>query len=246
METFEYDNLDRVEREHWYYSGKREIVRHWIDRLRPLSPSDTLLDFGAGSGLFASDFLSRCRVLVSDSYPESRAMLARRFSAETILDPSGGRIPVADGSVDVVTALDVLEHIENDAAAVDEVRRVLRASGLFVVTVPADPRLWSDWDVSLHHYRRYTRQGLLALFDASRWDVLHAAYTNVIAWPAVWLVRRMRARKKTNGGATARAEDRVPAAWLNGLLRFLFTAPARAPWMPAPWGVSLILVARKR
>ena len=55
MDSSEYENLDRVERSHWFYEGKRRVVRTWIGRLRPLAAGDTLLDFGAGTGLFAAD-----------------------------------------------------------------------------------------------------------------------------------------------------------------------------------------------
>ncbi len=242
MEPSEYENLDRVERRHWFYEGKRRIVRHWIARLRPLAEEDTLMDFGAGTGLFASEMNRQCRVLVLDSFAESLALLRRRFDPAQVLTPdAGGQIPLADGSIDCVTALDVLEHVERDAAAVAEFRRVLRPGGLAVVTVPASMRLWSDWDVSLHHFRRYERASLAALFGEG-WTVEHVAYVNVFAFPLVWLVRRLRGGKPGGG---PRAEDRLPPRWLNALLRFCFVAPAKRGWFPAPFGVGLLLVARR-
>src|SRR5206468_4258823 len=125
--------------------------------------------------------------------------------------------------------------------------RLLKSGGLAVVTVPAGMALWSDWDVALHHYRRYTRQQLRALFPEPDWEILHVNYTNVVVYPAVWLVRKWRAirgRRKT-GAAGARTEDTLPPRWLNGLLRTLFVRLAH--WrVPFPFGVSLLLVARRR
>jgi SAM-dependent methyltransferase len=241
MESSEYENLDRVERRHWYYEGKRHIVRSWIERLRPLDADETLLDFGAGTGCFAAEMAQRCRVLALDSYPESLTKLRRRFSPERVLEVAAdGRIPLADASVDCVTALDVLEHLERDTAAVAEIRRVLRPGGLAVVTVPASMRLWSDWDVSLRHIRRYDRESLLALFGDG-WSVEHAAYMNSLAFPLVWLLRRRRSSKTTS----PRAEDRLPPHWLNSLLRWQFVAQGRCRRCRLPFGVGLLLVARK-
>lgn len=243
MEAGEYGNLERVERDHWFYQGKRQIVRTWIGRLRSLESADTLLDFGAGTGLFAAEMAPQCRALALDSYPEALAMLRRRLSPGCVLEPGpDGRILLAEGSVDCVTALDVLEHLERDAAAVAEFRRVLRPGGLAVVTVPASLRLWSDWDVSLRHFRRYDRAGLAALFGAG-WQIEHLAYVNSLAYPVVWWLRRRR------GGAAAaagpRAEDRVPSRWLNALLRRQFVAQATWRRCRLPFGVGLLLAARK-
>ncbi len=243
MEPGEYDNLERVERDHWFYVGKRQIVRRWIERLRPLAATDTLLDFGAGTGLFAAEMAPRCRVLALDAYPESLAILRRRLPAAQVIEPAaGGRIPLADASVDCVTSLDVLEHLEHDASAVAEFHRVLRPGGLALVTVPASMRLWSDWDVALRHYRRYDQRSLGALFGAG-WTVEHLGYVNTFAFPFVWLLRR--SRRAGAGDGRPRAEDRVPPRWLNGLLRRQFVAQGTWRRLRLPFGVGLLLVARK-
>jgi len=246
MQASEYGNLDRVESDHWYYAGKREIVEHWIQFSRGLKATDTLLDFGAGTGRFASGFVGRCQVRVFDSHPESLAILRNRFAAESILEPAGPGIPVPDKSIDCVTALDVLEHLADDAAAVREFHRVLRPSGLAVITVPADMKLWSDWDVSLFHHRRYHRRGLEALFARTQWEIVHSIYTNVFAYPAVLFFRKWRKWTNARPDQGNRVEDRVPAPWLNRLLRFLYVAPAKTSWFPTPFGVSLLLVVRRR
>ena len=246
MKASEYHNLDIVERDHWYYSGKRELVQYWMQRDRDLNSTDTLLDFGAGTGRFASEFLGRCQVRVFDSYPESLAILRDRFPAESVLTPTGSGIPVPDASIDCLTALDVLEHLADDLTTVQEFHRVLRHRGLAVITVPADMKLWSDWDVSLFHFRRYNRQSLVALFPSESWEIVQCSYTNIFAYPAVFFLRRWRRWTAARSSENNRAEDRLPAPWLNLLLRFLYVAPAKIAWFPAPFGVSLLLVARRR
>jgi ubiquinone/menaquinone biosynthesis C-methylase UbiE len=246
MNAEEYQNLERMERSHWYYAGKRELVRGWIQRARPPQPGDQLLDCGAGTGLFAQEMESCCRVLVLDDHEEALRILRTRFRPEQILSLSGDQIPLPDGTLEYVTALDVLEHVPDDAAVVRGFHRLLRPGGLAVITVPAGMALWSDWDEALHHCRRYSRPQLRALFAPELWDLVYVNYTNVVAYPVVWLVRKWRCwfpRPRTPTGP--RAEDREPAAWLNRILQRTFVGAglSRMPW---PFGVSLVLVARRR
>jgi len=243
MNSDEYANLERVEGAHWYYVAKRAFVRDWILRLRPPQPTDELLDCGAGTGRFAQEMQRYCRTRVLDDHAESLERLRERFAPERVHALSGPQLPLGDAVVQYVTGLDVLEHIPDDRAALQEMARVLAPGGLCVVTVPADMSLWSDWDEVLHHQRRYDRRGLVALFGNPEWEILHVNYTNVLAYPAVWALRRLRRVRPAAAGAL-RAEDRIPARPINALLRWSFRALAMSR-VPFPFGVSLLLVARR-
>lgn len=250
MDPAEYANIAALEGDHWYYSGKRRFVRDWIRRVRPPRRDDVLLDCGAGTGLFAQEMEAFCRVLVLDDHEEAVRMLRARFKADQVLGLAGDQVPLPDGSLDYVTALDVLEHVPDDRAVVRGFHRLLKPGGIAVVTVPASMALWSDWDEALHHFRRYSRPELRALFPAEAWEIIHVNYTNVLVYPAVWAVRKWRAWRKpgTNRDAPAehgRSEDRIPPRPLNALLRAQFVELARWP-VPFPFGVSLVLVARRR
>jgi SAM-dependent methyltransferase len=181
---------------------------------------------------------------VLDDHEDALKLLRARFRAEQIISLAGDRVPLPDASIDCVTALDVLEHTPNDRAVVAGFHRLLKPGGVALVTVPASMALWGDWDVALHHYRRYSRPQLKGIFPEGQWELLHVNYTNVVVYPIVWLVRKWRKwfPRSVDG---VRSEDQLPAPWLNWLLRGLFVQPAC--WsIPFPIGVSLILVARKR
>ena len=247
MNPAEYANLELMERDHWYYAGKREVVQGWLARTARLGPTDTLLDCGAGTGRFAKEMEAHCRVLVLDDHEESLRLLRTRFKPEQILSLSGDAVPLPDGSLECVTALDVLEHVPDDAAVVRGFHRLLKPGGVAAVTVPAGMALWGDWDVALHHYRRYDRAQLRALFPGDQWEIVYVNYTNIIVYPAVWLVRKWRAlrRRLSGSGPSARTEDHVPPRWLNGILRSQFVRMAF--WrVPFPFGVNLVLLARRR
>jgi SAM-dependent methyltransferase len=168
----------------------------------------------------------------------------RRRCRNTAALGGDGHVPLPDACVDYLTALDVLEHTPDDRAVVRGFERLLRPGGVAVITVPASMALWSDWDVGLHHFRRYDRDGLLALFPRETWDVVHVNYTNVVVFPLVWAMRRWR-RWFPAKGEGSRAEDAVPPRVVNAFLRWIFAGMAMSR-IPFPFGVSLVLVARRR
>lgn len=241
MNPEEYSNLARVEKDHWYYVGKRELVRTWIARCHSEGRRLRVLDCGAGTGCFADEMALHHDVHVLDDHEESLRILRAKFPAGNVHSlGEGGRLPFQDGAFDVVTALDVLEHIEHDAAALSEMGRILRPGGLLVATVPASMKLWSDWDVSLHHFRRYDRNSFASLFEDRRsWEPVWLNYTNFLIFPVAWIVRRCAVFRSGR-----RSEDTLPPRWINQALRWVFVRQGLCR-LRVPFGVSLICIARK-
>src|SRR5262245_31196428 len=246
MNTEEYSKLDRLDRQHWFYRGKRATVQHWIRRYLSLRGDDLLIDAGCGTGTFLTEMSRHCRVLGLDDHGESIALARPRVEAAggRVLQTALDRVDLPDGCAAVVTALDVLEHLDDDTAAVRELTRLLRPGGLLVVTVPALRWLWSDWDVALHHRRRYSQAELGRLLRGPSLKILRCAYFNTAALLPIAAVRMWRKFRPPRPGAE-RAEDRLPGRFLNEALYQTLVKPACWDWFRPPLGVSLLALARR-
>jgi SAM-dependent methyltransferase len=247
MNPEEYEKLAAIDRDHWFYAGKRAIVRHWISRYRRLTSDDVLVDGGMGTGTWLLSMARECRIIGLDDYEESLRI------AKPLVEAAGGRaiktglgrVDLPDGAASVVTLLDVLEHLDDDAGALREMARLTKPGGLIVITVPALQILWSDWDEVLHHRRRYSRRQLLELIRRTPGvELLHCAYTNTFSLLPIALIRMWRKLVPLKPGAP-RMEDQIPAPWLNRILYQLYVPPACAGWWHPPAGVSLLAVMRR-
>src|SRR5438445_7673239 len=148
MNPEEYEKLARIDGRHWFYAGKRAIVRHWIARYRTLGRDDVLLDAGMGTGAWLLEMAPFCQVIGLDDFAESLRI------AQPRLEAAGGKalksrldhVALPDGVATVVTLLDVLEHLDDDRAALVEMVRLTQPGGLIVLTDPPLRMLWRDWD----------------------------------------------------------------------------------------------------
>ncbi|MBA2524586.1 MAG: class I SAM-dependent methyltransferase [Pyrinomonadaceae bacterium] len=246
MDSAELANLDRVDRFHWFYRGKRTIVRYWIDRYVSLRSDDLLIDAGMGTGVWLVEMSSVCRVLGLDNSKESIALGRLRLEAVggATLKTSLYDVNLPDSCATVVTILDVLEHLDDDRAALQEMIRLVRPGGILVITVPALRWLWSDWDVALGHHRRYHMDDLLRLLRQPGVETLRCAYFNTAMLPPIALIRHWR-RFLAPKSSGQRAEDKVPGSILNALLYHSLAIPARWAWFRPPIGVSLLAVLRR-
>jgi SAM-dependent methyltransferase len=185
-------------------------------------------------------------VIGLDDHSESAALARPRLESVggQFLECSLLDVDLPDGCASVTTALDVLEHLDDDAAAFKEMVRITRRGGLIVVTVPALMLLWSDWDVVLHHRRRYHRPDLRKLLDVPGVELLRLAYINTFALAPVLLVRGLR-RFFPPKSDSQRMEHQIPPEPLNSLLYAAFVGPGCWGWFKPPAGVSLLAVLRR-
>jgi SAM-dependent methyltransferase len=243
MDVSELRALDRVDLEHWFYRGKRDIVRYWLSLLLRHGPDDLLVDVGVGTGQFLLEMSGLWPRHVGCDSSATSLLLASRCVSRLVRG-SLEDIPLRTGIATAVTALDVLEHLDDDRRGLAELVRITRPAGVILVNVPAFPLLWSDWDVSLGHRRRYVRRTLLDLVDPAESTILHCAYANPFLFLPILLIRRLRSHLKRSTGQ--RMEDRLPRPLLNRMLHRLFVGPACLRWFRPPFGTSLLMVLQRR
>jgi SAM-dependent methyltransferase len=230
--------------EHWWYRGRRRIIRAELDGFE-LPPGARLLDAGSGSGQLLellSEFGTPTGV---DPDPACVACAAER-GYETV-QAGLPELPFADGTFAACTCLDVLEHLPDDRAALEELARVTEDAGLLLVTVPAYEALWSDHDEVNEHLRRYRARDLRRLAAGSGWAIERITYFNTLLLPPAAVVRLAhRFRRRPTGGTTSELELTPPA--LNRALEVplrLEAALLRAGGR-LPAGLSLLAVMRRR
>jgi hypothetical protein len=141
-----------------------------------------------------------------------------------------------------VAATDVLEHVRQDGAGAAEMRRVTAPGGWLLATVPAYPRLWSEEDERLHHFRRYTRRGLLGMLAGAGWEPALVTHFNTLLLPPIALVRALPGRSGSGGG-----DLELTPRWADGALSLPMRAEAalirRGVRLPA--GVSIAALCRR-
>ncbi len=203
MNTAEFDRMFAVEETHWWYRGRRALVRAALDRYAPLRRPLALLDVACATGMsfrFLADYGAIRGIDISD---ETIRLCGQR-GIDRIVKADAMALPFAPGSFDVVLALDAFEHFEDDVAAMRETHRVLRPGGLLVATVPAFMALWSPHDEAYHHHRRYRRPQLRQRLAAAGFRVERISYSSMALFLPVWALRRLRARRARAGaGASA-------------------------------------------
>jgi SAM-dependent methyltransferase len=229
-----------VDEHHWWYRGRRRIVRAELDRLA-LPGNARVLDAGCGSGRQLQELKDYGEVSGIELDPDAAAVAASRGLGEVRV----GRLeqlPWEDGTFDLITCLDVIEHTPDDRVTLAELRRVARPGGRLLVTVPAYQALWSLHDVANHHYRRYGRRSLRLAAVETGWRIRRLTSFNSILLPPAAIVRLARRGRQANGDYTPDLE--LGPAWLNevleGPLRLEARWLARGGTLPA--GLSLLAV----
>jgi SAM-dependent methyltransferase len=232
-----------VDDHHWWYRGRRRIIRAELDRL-PLPAHARVLDAGCGSGRTLEELTDYGEVAGVELSPDA-AELARGRGLGEIVVGRLEQLPWEADHFDLITCLDVIEHTPDDRLTLTELRRVCRPGGFLLVTVPAYPALWSRHDEANHHYRRYSRRALAGAASTAGWIVERmSSFNSVLLAPAA-IVRLAQRRLGTGNGYTNDLE--VGPAWLNDVLEQPLRLEARwlARGRTLPAGLSLLAVLRK-
>ncbi len=219
--------MHEAEERHFWFRGSRVVVESWIARARAeagMGQRPRLLDVGAGTG----GMLERLRERTDGWGVEYSAEGAAFCRGRGVRVVRGGlpNLPVKTDAFDLALSMDVFEHVEDDVAAMADVRRALRPGGRLVTTVPALQWLWSRHDEALHHHRRYDRGTFVARLEQAGFRVRRCSYYNSLLLPPIAAVRvasRLVERVRPSTDAPSSDVGQVPEP-LNAALAAVFSS----------------------
>ena len=242
MKEHTYPIMFRIEQSHWWYTGRRKILTSFVEDIcrRVTDRRPRILDVGCGTGanlLMLSQYGDAEGVDVS----EDALAFCRERGLENVKLGAAEKLPYDDGTFDLVTALDVVEHLDDDLAGLREMRRVLRPGGRVLLFVPTFMFLWGLQDDVSNHRRRYRMPELGRVLEQAGFEVERMTYANITFFMPILTMRKL--MRLT--GIKAESENNINVSALNGVLaRVLGAESFVLKYMNIPFGVSGLCVAR--
>jgi SAM-dependent methyltransferase len=239
VERIIYDRMEVLDGVHWWYLARRDILATLIAREIALKADAKILEIGCGTGHNLEMLARFGSVDGSEVDPAARTLAATRLG-KTISD---ARLPelkgIPNSNYDLIALLDVLEHVEDDRAALISIGERLRPGGHLLITVPAHQWMWSAHDVTNHHFRRYAKLGLRDVLQSSGFKIELLSSFNSLLFPLAVAARAV-------GRITGRegSDDALPPAPINALCKTIFGLEAYLVGrVPMPPGLSLVAIA---
>lgn len=233
--------VEAMERWHFWFRGRGVLVRELMGREK-IERGALHLELGCGTGKLAREMAeSGHRVVAVDYRPEGLEQIRGLDPSAILVRADATRLPFRKNVFDVITALDVIEHVDDHAALV-EVRRVIRGSGKVILSVPAMQWLWSSRDVEAGHLRRYSPHRLRTALIRAQLAVVALRYYQFVLFPFIVASRLL---GKSARGKSAQLHEETPIRGLNRLLGWVNDVEARvSSRISLPWGSSLIVVCK--
>ena len=242
MERFVYEQMAELDERHWWYCARREVVAALIQRVVRPPKGAAILEIGCGTGHNFPMLAEFGHVEALELDDEARAIAEKRLGRSIMTSPLPELAGVPERHYDMIGAFDVIEHIDDDAAALASIAMRLKPGGKFVMAVPAHQWMWSAHDVVNHHKRRYSKPALRRLIEASPLVLVKLGYFNSLLFPLAVVER---AASKLRGKEDA--DVKLPPAPLNAALEKVFAAERYLVGrLPLPPGLSLFAVAEAR
>ena len=238
-----YPILFQVEQSHWWHIGRRKIIASFVEEIcrHVTDRRPRILDVGCGTGanlIMLSNYGDAEGVDVS----EDALAFCRERGLDKVRLGAGEALPYEDGTFDLVTALDVVEHMDDDLAGLSEMRRVLRPGGRVLLFVPTFMFLWGLQDDVSHHRRRYRLSQLRRLLEQAGLEVERTTYANITFFLPILVIRKLMGLT----GIKAESENNINVSAFNGVLgRVLGAESWLLRYMNLPFGVSGLCVAKK-
>jgi len=243
LDLHTYEILYRTEATHWWLAARRNIVLDSIRQHYPDRHDLYMLDAGCGTGLMLQE-LGPLGTAEGVDISDEALQFCRMRGLDKVRNADVLDLPFDAGRFDFITALDVLEHLDDDTGALREFDRVLKPGGRAFIFVPAHRWLWSLQDEVSHHKRRYIGRTLREAVLSGGLEVERLTYVSTFLLPVIFIGRQwLKVRLKFR---TVNTENDLHPAWSNGILRKIFELE-----MPVlrrtnmPFGASILCVARK-
>ena len=239
-----YDAHDRLEDRHWWFEGRRRVIRSVLRRHLLPRAHRKILDVGCGTGGMFPLLMEFGEVDGAEASPDALERARRKFPSRRIESCS---LPdsLPEGTWDVATAFDVIEHLDAPIESLRAMASRVPFDGQVVVTVPAFQFLWSQHDVVNHHRRRYSRLDLVSALSSAGLKVTFVSYFNTLLFPAVAGARLLERLMPSRFGSSEADLEETPGP-LNQVLTTLFGSERLAVGRTQlPFGVSLIAVAQR-
>lgn len=241
MELEAYANIFQIEERLWWYRGRRDVCFPLLEKHLGDRKDLEVLDVGCGTGYNLTLLEKYGRARGVDMSEEALRFCRERGVTDVTLHEAEV-LPFPDQTFDLLTAFDVIEHIEDDRQALSEFRRLLKPEGWMLIYTPALPWLYNDHDRKVHHKRRYVRDELKEKIEAADFEIVHLSYVNLLILPAVLAARVMLYLKPRE-----HAEMEIPPEPFNAI----FSALCRLESFLVnssglPYGMTLVALARKK
>jgi SAM-dependent methyltransferase len=246
MEEELYDELRSIEDVHWWLVARRRIFLHFLGRLAARVPREPLvLDCGFGTGGLLRRLDTFARPVGVDM--KLRAVRdCRDQGHDCVVQAKAEELPFGIGTFDIICAFDVLEHLDDDLAALNQWRELLKPDGHLLISVPAYRFLWDSQDDLANHKRRYALRELRAKLTDCKLVVRKITYFNTMLFPLVLIIRLLRKAQSAVVGETMNKSDfsLTRAGKINDLLCEIFTSEIRLlSTLNFPFGGSIFCIA---
>ena len=239
MDRRVYDRMAEHDSTHWWYRARRDILADYLTREGHLPKDARILEIGCGTGHNLPMLAEFGEVEAIEIDPAAATIASERLGRPVSNAPLPALPGVPRGRYDLIAVLDVVEHIEDDVAALASMRECLAPGGKILIAVPAHQWMWSAHDVVNHHHRRYSKASLVKAIRAAGLRERKLGYFNSILFP-------LAAAARIAGRLTGRddSDDSPPAAPVNALFERIFGLERHLVGrVPMPIGVSLLTLA---
>src|SRR6266850_1390203 len=215
MNISEYGEMYKLESFYWWFVARRRLLESLIEGISHEYNRPAILDVGCGTGINFSVLAKYGDTFSSDASEEALSFSKGR-GIDGLVRSQVESLPFASSTFNIVTALDVLEHVDDDLKALDELLRITKDGGVLVITVPAYGFLWSEHDEALHHRRRYAASELRNKLTNAGFEVERVTYYITFLFFPILLVRFAQSLSKRS--IHAKTSHIILPVWLNSLL----------------------------